>query len=290
MKHLTIFSLFIAITVTGHAQQHLLNGNFEDTSVIHNMQTHENDTVAHHWTMSIFGSGVTDDSHSGNQAVCIWNWYYYAKGYLNYGDTAFSKSGGLPMAIRPTVLEGYYKFIYGDNDDKIDSAVALIWLTRFNSTTQQRDTIGFGKKKLGPVSDYTAFRVDVEYFSVLQPDTLNILFESSENGFCNPAGMGNCLFFFIDDLSVSDLANGIKEAVKLQPELSVSPNPAFSSIVLEHLLFKENQLVSIYNISGSLVWEQKINASGILQVDVRNLESGVYLIKAGNSVKRFFKN
>jgi hypothetical protein len=104
--------------------------------------------------------------------------------------------------------------------------VVRVALTRFNINTSQRDTVGYGVKKLGPEADYIAFSVTINELSSLMPDTVSVKFESSENGFCNPQGNTTCLYFYIDDIELTDIETGIKESLSLLPKLKVFPNPA----------------------------------------------------------------
>jgi hypothetical protein len=285
MKRIIILSVLFPIATTLFAQQQILNGNFEDTTVVH--QSSDTFTIFNNWAMSSFGAGTTDDAYSGQKAALIWNWYYYAKGELINGDNVFPNQGGMPVAFRPTNLNGYYKYIYGDNDGAQDSAIAIICLFQYNSSTSKRDTIGYGIKKLGPVSSYTAFTVDVNYSSPTIPDSVVIQFLSSENGFCAVSSAGNCLFLYIDDVTINDGSWSVNVKNNLLPEMNVFPNPAGSHIQVVNV--KPETHISVINALGEKVLEEEGKGSENITINVESLPAGIYFLKTAGNTRRFVK-
>lgn len=161
-----------------------------------------------HWTFgSLNGAARTSDSHSGNSAVRIWNWYQIARGYVTNGVEVnrnpgyeFNNKGGVPLNTRPVALTGYYKYVYGQNGGRNDSAVALIALRKYNPATGKSEKVAYTEMSLGPVSGYQRFRVPVNYVSSQVPDSMVITILSSRNGLCSPAS--TCLFLTVDDLAL----------------------------------------------------------------------------------------
>lgn len=77
---------------------------------------------------------------------------------------------------------------------------------------------------------------------------------------------------------------GISEVEDLS--FSLYPNPANGYVVIASNI--NNAILTIYDIQGRLVAEQELNATTNL-IDITNLNSGMYLAKVGNTVKRFVK-
>ena len=75
-----------------------------------------------------------------------------------------------------------------------------------------------------------------------------------------------------------------------QPQISILPNPVRDLATIDYVLpgVRSSQKFGIYNIRGQRMAEGSINGErGNLQLDMSSYSSGSYLIKVGNSVKRF---
>jgi hypothetical protein len=283
MKH--IFILLLSTTIA-FAQQNLINGNFEDTLAIRN----QSDTTARSWTRSDFGSGVTADAHDGTSAVYIWNWYYYAKGEITNGASSFSGGGGTPIDFSPSQLTGFFKYIPGDVDTENDSAVAVVCLTRYNVYTSRRDTVGYGITYFTATPDYTAFNLDIDYTSTDVPDTVTVKFRSSIKGFCANTSSGNCLFLYVDEVTLKDEGTGIRDAVEFKDKLNIFPNPATEKIRVNIDEFSNDAaIIRIYNTLGEAVIGQEITEASSALIDIRALPRGAYVVKVHDAVGRFVK-
>ncbi len=270
--------------VAASAQIEIINGNFEDTSVV--MIQNEFDTLLNSWTQSAFGAGVTDDAYSGQTAAYVWNWYYYLPGELTNGNTEFPSQGGTPISFRPSAMTGYYKYVYGDNGGDSDSAIAEISLLKYNSGLSQRDTVGYGKIKLGPSSIYTPFEVTIQYNNATMPDTVLVRFLSSESGFCYLST--NCLYFYIDEITLSNEVTGISQSLQLKQNMFY-PNPSSDKIFFNPIYHTQLIEVKIYNSFGKIVEKQTIPSQQSSQLEVNNLSNGVYWIKIGDRTEKFIK-
>lgn len=286
------YTLILLLSTTiAFAQQNVINGNFEDTLIIPEILNQQNaDTNARYWTMSDFGAGVTSDAQSGSTAAYIWNWYYYAKGEITNGVASFTDGGGTPINFKPTQLSGFYKYIPGEVDTENDSAQAIVCLTKYNTATSKRDTIGLGIRYFTATADYTAFDVNITYFSSEQPDTVVVKFRSSLNGFCANTSSGNCLFLYIDEVALKDEATGIRDAVKFRDQLNVFPNPAAEKIRVEmENLLNEPSMVRVYNTLGENILTQEITEQNSMLIDVSMLPRGAYVVRMNNATGRFVK-
>lgn len=286
------YILFLLLTTTvAFAQHNVVNGNFEDTLIIPEIPNQQDaDTSVRHWTKSPFGAGVTTDSYTGNTAVYVWNWYYYAKGELTNGVASFNEGGGTPIDFRPAQLTGFYKYITGEVSTVNDSAQAIVCLTKYNAAASKRDTVGLGIRYFTATSSYTAFDADITYFNSEQPDTVVVKFRSSLNGFCDGASSGNCLFLYIDDIELKDESTGIRAAVKFKDQLNLFPNPATEEInVKMDYLFSKPSTLRVFNTLGESVLTQEITTGNNALLDISALPRGAYVVQVNDATGRFIK-
>jgi hypothetical protein len=277
-KILTTAFVSLHVLLAG-AQQNIINSSFEDTVIINDDNLGIHDTIAADWTSGSFGYGISDDAAEGNSAAYVWNWYYYGKGWLTNGDANLPQIGGTPIDFRPDILSGSYKYIIGDVQTTGDSGIAKVCLTKFNSVTQLRDTIGFGIKKLGPENAYKTFEVAINYISAEQPDTVTVTFISSENGFCSNTSDGNCLFLYFDNLNLSN-STGISESPSLTKPL-IYPNPAKDVLAIS---FPDKSgdtetKVVVTNISGEKVLSTNLPIGTDKSISISHLSAGIYTIR-----------
>lgn len=251
---LCLFFLLFFSLVTVKAQ-FILNGGFEDSTIT------VNDTVPTYWSMDYFGASLTPDAHAGLQAMSVWNWYSYARGWLVYGDaTSSSDGGGQPVSVNPTLLSGYYKYIYGDNGGAADSAICEILIYSHQNFTGARDTIAHVIARLGPQPEYVAFAVPITY---IQPgivaDTIVVRFISSQSGFCNPSN--ECLYLYVDDIEVSTIT-GVSQSLDVTPPTTLYPSPSSDGFQIHSSdpSLYPCELV-LYDYLGSKVFAQKMDFS-----------------------------
>lgn len=84
-------------------------------------------------------------------------------------------SGGIPFKSRPIILEGYYKYNAVGND----KCFIDIALTKLNNQ-KKRDTIAHAQFSSVSVSNWTLFELPLQYYFDDIPDSLNIIFLSSD--------------------------------------------------------------------------------------------------------------
>lgn len=86
-------------------------------------------------------------------------------------------------------------------------------------------------------------------------------------------------YYYIDDVSVIDsTAIGIAEQEKNNAKLHVFPNPAMDEINIEFSELKKG-ILFVTDVNGKIVLEKNFEQQ-ILQLDVSNLEAGVYFVEA----------
>ncbi|GAA3653986.1 T9SS type A sorting domain-containing protein [Flavivirga jejuensis] len=70
---------------------------------------------------------------------------------------------------------------------------------------------------------------------------------------------------------------------------SMSPNPTSSLLSLKFPQTIDNGTLDIYNILGENVLNKTFSFNNTLEIDVSNLNQGLYLVKINNQTKRFVK-
>lgn len=289
MKKLLLLLLASGLALSTFAQGDILNGGFEDTTIV-NIDVNTKDTIINHWTsLDMFGAGITTDAYSGDLAAYVWNWYYYVPGKLSNGYYTIwpDLAGGTPLSFKPTSLTGFYKYIAGDTQSQSDSGIAEIWLFKFDVSNNTKDTVGYGIKKLPLISNYTEFVVDINYTSQEMPDTVLVQFTSSENGFCN-GNSTNCLFLYLDDIALTS-PTGIKEEVDLHQEMMVYPNPATGNLFINTTALDKTDYTIINALGEVVLTGQLTGNSEITMLDISSLSPGLYVLNAGIFSSRFVK-
>ncbi len=282
MKHLFILliSSFAFGSAVAQQVEPLPNGNFEQWDSIDGYANPRNWYTLNE--LIVFGfqatTEMTTDAHSGS---------YAAKLESKDGQSAdlsgvictgpILNASGQPdfshMKIafnkRPSALRFFYKTTF----NLPDTAVLGYFLTKWNATTQQTDTIGMAQAELfGTFSTYQQAVINFEYFSNATPDSAFFIASSSIDGF-NPT-VGSTLY--LDDMDLLYYAAGVNETTANLNRLTVWPNPTNATI---HVSAGEKILnVSIFDMEGKLVYEAKHNDTQY-QADLSNLKEGLYILQ-----------
>ncbi len=177
---------------------------------------------------------------------------------------------------KPRRFKGYFKYESVNND----SCLLLVLLTKHNSITNHRDTLGILRKTYtGNFSTYTQFDLPITYNDdITTPDSITILTASSAG--INFSNMQACVgqlnsIMYIDELSFSMQA-GIEMPLQNDVSVSLYPIPANNIINIssEHnLQFAE---LKVYDINGKLLIKKQLNTDNT-SIDINNLLSGKYL-------------
>jgi len=267
------FLLILAIFCELKSQD-LPNAGFEDWNIS------PGDTVPKNWSTSTYGAGSSTDSYSGGYAAVVWNWYSYAEGIMVNGNTENMYNiikAGTPISGKPTKLTGFYK--YEDIMLDSDSAVVIVILKNYNTTLNKIDTVGYGKKLLGPANFYTSFQVDIKDMQPgVLPDSIVIAFYSSVDAFCSTDP--NCSYLYIDDLTL-DTQTGIINIDDIFETSRIYPNPAKRLLNIEYQAEKSSDklLFKLMDISGNIVGVADNINDGRLVMNVSILSSGQYLLQ-----------
>ncbi len=232
----------------------------------------------------------TDDVHSGSWAAkCVSAQFgppvnVFIPGML--GTATLDMAGARALvgrgcnSCRPVYLKGWYKFTAVNGD----SASAVLLVSKWNSTTKKRDTIGFGKQVFkNEVSTYTEFTVTMDYTypsSGLESDSITLLTVASAGfsviNFMGGVGQpGNTLY--IDDLMLGYPA-GIEQTLMPDVAVKVYPNPAKDVITIELSEQVKEGTLEVYTMDGKMVTTYSVNEIKN-SLPVYSLANGSYYFK-----------
>ncbi len=295
MKKITFFIAFAITSITTSAQT-ILNPGFE--TWVPNNETGTTYQMPEHWVTTdilitylneLLGNpGYTVNTvasvagHTGNDAVqmsvAVSNMGDTVAGGIFYCDSAATfvealfggpEAIGFPLSTRPANLTGWYKWTNVGND----SAAVLTIMTKWNTTTQSRDTVAIGGIDIiSSAAAWTAFSAPIGYALGVNPDTVFIYAANNSN----LPTIGSVLT--IDDLAFTGLVPiGINENASSLASASVMPNP-FSeqaTLKLDNTQI-ENGKLEIYDVLGNKVREiQNLSGSSFI-ISREGLSSGIY--------------
>ena len=272
----SLFCLLIVLITpfSNLAQNTIMNGGFELGT----------DYIPNDWSLDIGSARTSDYASSGSYSMSVWNWYWYAEGMAVNGHVDqsniynFLKYAGTPFVHVPESVEGMYLYdttaTYSDND----SAVVEVFLKRYNTATGSLDTVAYGLKQLPATSmnqGFVPFEVPIESMMPgVSPDSIVIVLKSALSGFCSDLNeSGNCLYFYVDDLS-ANLTAGINIPLNGK-SISYGPNPVIDDLSLSLLAHKKAH-VRLLNPQGKLVLSNKVDSFSKLKM--RHLSTGVYTL------------
>ncbi|MEO8759358.1 MAG: T9SS type A sorting domain-containing protein [Bacteroidia bacterium] len=187
---------------------------------------------------------------------------------------------GTPYTLSPSSVSYYAKgtVIAGD------SAPSILFLTKWNTTTNKRDTIAGGVDYLNSslTSTYTlrTFPIYYQIYGVT-PDTINYIISSSV--VTSSPALGTSIT--VDDITISGNVAGITKNASTQANAVAYPNPATSQITIATTSDKA-KFVNVYDLTGRLM--SKIDMTNKqANIDLNSFNSGMYIytiVDANNAV------
>ncbi|KAF0203840.1 MAG: hypothetical protein FD170_913 [Bacteroidetes bacterium] len=178
--------------------------------------------------------------------------------------------GGIPVSGYPSVLHGWFRYLPAAGD----SCIMGIGLSRWNGTS--RDTIALSYLTIGGQNpDWQTFTVPIDYLITAEPDTMNILFFSSNLLTGSPV-QGSVLW--IDDLSV-DFSAVYAENIANENNISIFQAESGRSIVLNTPDLQGGEF-QLYSLNGSMLL-RKTQSPGVFsrQIGLPSLSNGIYFAR-----------
>jgi hypothetical protein len=190
-KIFTLLLLFLFSTqIFG---QELPNGDFENWTKVLTYENPDLWDTPNQESATTMTFGVTKESSdvvSGNHAIVlktvqlpfvnivIPGFATLADFTINMTTQNFEIIGGEPFSHRPNYVVGYYKFAPQGGDN----CLIGILLSKYNNAEGKIDTIAGGIFESGDAkSEWTYVEIPLEYISMENPDTLNVVILSSSD-------------------------------------------------------------------------------------------------------------
>jgi len=301
MKKLITLVLLVLVSVAGHSQSTLPNGDFEDwyfaSHPTHPQGGWYEPDGGFFKTLNILDTiptppGLTcyptDSVHSGDSAVRVVTreiqvLQIIIPGVVGTIKINWATSGailGSPYiwSTKPVRFQGYYMSFPLNND----SSAAVILLSKWNSSSKKRDTVAYNRLVFkGTVSTYTMFDTAITYFDqTTMPDSITVLLLScagfnAVNMMGSVGQVGSQAYY--DDVTLTNIS-GID--YQLMPDVTVKmyPNPAKESMAVELSKQVKNGAFEVFTIDGKLILTFGI--TGIKSIiPVNSLSNGTYFFK-----------
>jgi len=257
------------------------NGDFENWTEFTAEET-DNWQSSNIFTLPVSSISVnkTTDSHSGSFAVKIESMitsFSDTLGFITNGHIGEDGPvGGMPVEDIPNILSGYYKY----TPVGPDTAIGGMTLYHYNENTGESEMLDSAFINLPATNNYTYFEIPVDYFSLPEPDTLNIVFGSGnfdEQGVY--IGLGSTLY--LDDLEITykpHIVSVDDNHPVAKPR--IYPNPARENIIFETLnLLHQPVEIQIYNMDGQIVAKKGNRNSANFSFNVGHLSPGIYFYR-----------
>jgi len=196
-----------------------------------------------------------------------------------FGD--FSTSG-TAITQKPISLSGMYKFDT-TNVGNYDSVLIVVFLKKYNTITNQRDTVALGLKYLPAANIYTSFTVDVnDKMTGINPDSIVVII-SSQRRIWEPIFATNtcrmpfmdCAYLTVDDLQLTLPTGTIELSNLFSP--SVFPNPTKEYLCFRYKSIPNTKIetITIIDNTGKECYKTTINSISN-KLNVRNLGTGIF--------------
>ncbi len=288
MKHI-IYPILMLVALQGRvaAQNNpqLVNPGFEDWNK-RSLSYHE-DPVSWFTLSPLKQYGYpstcvkTTDAHSGNYAILLETKagpFSDIPGILTSGNMLGADNqpdfdhNFIPFNGRPSALHFWFKSTPALND----SVLCSIVLTKWNSTTMQRDTVAelyWQNKQV--ITTYTETSASFIYYSSEIPDSMSFLFSTSTDAYSPVVGSR----LFVDDLFFVYNPSTFVQNNPESGQINFFPNPTHESITITHQLKQAD--LHIFDVNGNEVFTLPYIVSGS-PVSVNQLKKGVYLMALTN--------
>ncbi|MBK7027866.1 MAG: T9SS type A sorting domain-containing protein [Bacteroidales bacterium] len=189
-------------------------------------------------------------------------------------EATLKPKSGIPFTGRPEKLKGKWQFMgYGT-----DVATFSGWLTKWNTSVHQRDTIAIlSGNTSGMLHSWGDFNFPFTYRSAAIPDSVVIMISSSSS---NPVKNS---FIWLDDLAFDGTVTSV-EPVNTKIEVNVFPNPASQFVKVSFYSPKDDQVNFILNDNiGNRVAEYQFDVaqgSNTVMIDLSSarIHNGLYFL------------
>ncbi|HTN45673.1 MAG TPA: T9SS type A sorting domain-containing protein [Flavipsychrobacter sp.] len=280
----TLVSLFIiSYLFLAHARAQTGNYNFDfenwqlaaPNDVRLDQWTHI-DRDGKTWPSLLHGTKISRQSYTGKYAITIHRWYM-----ITYDGISLRSS----ISHKPLYLNGFYKYtdvtVQTTPDTVLDdTAKVTIYFTKWNSMSNQTDTVGFGYQELHMSMNYAPFSCRISYpVTAGQPDSFYIAIQPTKHWsrvMCKDSS--DCSFLTVDNLSFAN-TTAVRDKVN-ENFIKVYPNPAKDRIFIDSELSLPIQRISLVDVTGRILLEKDGN---VRQINLSQVMPGTYFLKLQTS-------
>lgn len=223
MKTRILLPFAFGVFCAGTSLAQVPNGGFEDWSIVDTTYLDPNGWITFNDLTSLAGALPSCEQGSPGAVGS-----YYATvttrntifglfpGLIISGDTAHA---GFPLSSRPAALTGQWQY----GIQPLDTGAVIVYLTKWNTTTQHSDSVGGGAAQLlGSHSGWHSMNIPITYISAADPDTAYILVASSLNAPVEGS------FVKVDALAFG-VSTGVAQLDQV-PGLRIWPSPAMDQV------------------------------------------------------------
>lgn len=234
---------------------------------------------------NVTGVSKSTDAYDGMYAARIQTVSYISNcepdtfGFLGDGSwhVIDGQTGGQPISFEQSCMKfgGYYKYDAVGND----TALVGILFTRYDSLTEDRDTVYAMTQALPPAMNYEAFElVFSETDFIIPPDSFHLVFQSSdESQFASQAVRGAGSTLWIDSLYISPcIGDGLAERPILNFQLYPNPASTYTRIAWEAQAGHRYEL-RVVDLQGKTLLKA-LSSESEIQLDIAKLPSGLYFV------------
>ncbi len=285
LKFTLALGFFFCLLSSSWAQNQIPNGDFEDWSS-DALNLYEFPSSGWWSTLNplrTLGGPVSvtkdADAYAGNYSARLETFEYgtllvpgiLLSGTFNLLNSPDFFTQGRPYTDKPAEFSGWYKY----SPVQGDSAAIAVQVTKWNTTTLQRDTLAeAGIVITQAVPNWTQFILPLTYSSAEIPDTLVVVATSSAAGDQLIGEIGSTLW--VDEFDLT-LATNVTSPVTNTPKVKIITGQNWWLEVAEEPVWME-----VYNLNGTLMMEGEYSP-GRHDLNTTYWPAGVYAIRVTNN-------
>lgn len=194
-------------------------------------------------------------------------------GNLDLSNPSNPKYSGFAYSGRPSALTGAWQYMAMSGTDQ---GVIFVLLSKWNSSTNSRDTIGTVTERLQDmVMSWETFSLPINYVNTATPDTALVVLSSS--------GAGSTItpnsYLYVDDLAFDGGTSGINDTKQVVGNLNIFPVPASNSLSISFNFINkaQNLSISLCDMQGRILLQESTNQNQY-KLDISAIASGNYFL------------
>jgi hypothetical protein len=184
---------------------------------------------------------------------------------------------GTAFTARPGSFTGHYKFNQGATGNGAkDTAIVQAWLTKWDATLAQRDTVGIAEfTTTTSASSFTAFSQNFIYTSTATPDTIRI----TAFACINEEPISSNTYLILDDLGSSATVNSTPNPIWANGhKTQIIPNPTQGEALIKHPPLNTVSY-RILSLEGDVLEGENINDFEEITLHQHTYSPGIYLVQ-----------